>query len=44
MRRLFLSALLFALFGTFALAQTEVVVFLDPRSPMELVRALRARL
>ena len=33
MKRPFLSALLFILFGTFALAQTEVV-FLDPRSPM----------
>ncbi len=36
MKRPFLATLLFALLGTFALAQTEVVVFLDPRSPMEL--------
>ena len=35
MRRPFLITLLFALLGAFALAQTEVVVFLDPRSPME---------
>ena len=36
MKRPFLLALLFALFGASALAQTELVVFLDPRSPMEL--------
>ena len=35
MKRPFLATLLFVLIGTFALAQTEVVVFLDPRSPME---------
>lgn len=36
MKRVFLSALLLALPGAFALAQTEVVVFLDPREPMDL--------